>query len=90
MQPLDLLILVLATWRLAYLIAKEDAPLRLMARLRARFPLGGLTTCQYCASVWAAAGLYLLMLTPAVWIVYILAISGGAMLLYRYTGGDHV
>lgn len=90
MTPVNLFLLTLATWRLAYLVAKEDAPFKMAKRLRERFPLGGLTTCQYCASVWAAGILYVLMLTPVVWIVYILAASGGAMLMYRYTGGDHV
>lgn len=88
MTPIDLLILALATWRLAYLISKEDAPFKLMARFRTRFPLGGGTACIYCTSVWAGIGLYLLLLTPAYFIVYMLAASGGAMLLHRYTGGD--
>lgn len=86
----DILILSLATWRLAYLISKEDAPFKLMARFRTRFPLGGGTACIYCSSVWAAIGLWLLLQTPLFPLVYILAASGGAMMLWRYTGGEHV
>lgn len=85
MSPLNLFILALATWRLAYLLAKETGPYQLITRFRARFHL---PDCIYCLSVWCAAGLYLASLTPAVVLVYILAISGGAMLAHRYTGGD--
>ena len=90
MQPFDLLIIVLATWRVSYLVTREDAPFRLAAKLRARFPLGGLTTCIYCVSVWVAAGLYLLWLTPAQVIVTMLAISGGALMLASYSGVHHL
>lgn len=89
MTLLDLLILSLATWRLTYLLAKESGPFDLLTRLRARFALGGLSSCVYCWSLWCAAGLYLLALTPAIVLVYILAIAGAAMLAHRYTGGEH-
>ena len=88
LSPLDLLLLILATWRLAYLIAKEDGPYHLLTRFRARFDLGGLTDCMYCLSLWVGAGLVGLLWVwpPGVWL---LAASGGAMLMHRYTGGDH-
>lgn len=86
MSLLNLLILSLATWRLAYLLAKEDGPKQSIARLRARFHL---PECVYCLSVWCGAGLYLVMLTPALPVVYMLAASGGALMLHRYTGGDY-
>ncbi len=89
MTPIDLLLLALATWRLAYLISKEDAPYKIMARFRARFPFGGGTACIYCSSVWAGFGLWLLLQTPAYFIVWGFAASGGAMLLHRHTGGDY-
>jgi hypothetical protein len=87
MTPLDLLILSLATWRLAYLLAKEKGPYDILTTLRGRFVF---LTCIYCVSVWAGAGLYLLLTTPAAPVVWMLAASGGAMLMHRYTGGDHV
>lgn len=88
MSALDLLLLALATWRLAYLLVKESGPFGFMARIRAWSTLGGLLTCIYCASVWTALAAYLIYLAfaPAVWV---LAASGGAMMLYRYTGGVH-
>lgn len=85
----EFLLVTLATWRLAYLLAREDAPFRLMAKVRARWPLGGLLTCLYCTSVWAAIICYLTWLTPARPLIVVFAASGGALLLWRYTGGSH-
>lgn len=91
MNPFDLLLLTLATWRLSYMLAKEHGPYDLLTTLRGRFALGGLMTCQYCLSVWCALLLYALLYhTALAWVVYALAIAGGAMLLHRHTGGDHV
>ena len=90
MQPFDLLIIALAAWRLARFVTKDSGPWRVMERVRARTTLGGMLDCIYCASVWAAALAYTLLLTPAAWLVVIAAGSGGAMLLHRYTGGEHV
>jgi hypothetical protein len=89
MTPLDLLILSLFTWRGAYLLVKEDAPFRLMARIRAVTTLGGMLNCIYCASIWVALIGFILMSTPLVPVVYVGAISGGAMMMWRYTGGEH-
>lgn len=86
MTALDLLILSLATWRLAYLVAREDAPFAFMRKLRERYPLGGLLSCVNCVSVWVAIALYIVWLTPAYLIVYPLALSGLALMLHRYTG----
>ena len=51
---LDFLLLALFCWRAAHLITSESGPFNLAARFRTRFPLGGLTTCLKCASVWTA------------------------------------
>ena len=83
----DLLILSLATWRFAFLLARETGPQQSIARLRARFHL---PECVYCLSVWIAPLLYLVYLTPAAPLVWVLAIAGGAVFLHRYTGGDHI
>lgn len=89
MTPIDLLILTLFTWRLAYLLVKESGPFNLMGRLRARTTIGGLLECLYCASIWTALIGYGLLSTPLAPIVYVGAASGGAMMLWRYTGGEH-
>lgn len=89
MQPLDLLILALATWIVAYFVSNLDAPFDLMVRFRKRFPFGGLWACVYCMGFWAALMIYLLMATPARPAVNVLAVWGAALLLHRYTGGNH-
>lgn len=88
-SPLDLLVLILAAWRTAHLLVSEDAPFRLMARVRARTTLGGLLTCIKCASVWTAALMLVLWFTPLVPLVWVAAISGGALMLASYTGVNH-
>lgn len=87
MHAFDFLLLSLATWRIAYLITKEAGTFDIMAKIRKALPLGGMMSCIYCASIWAAVGVYLLFLVfpPAIWMI---AASGGAMLMWRYTGGD--
>ena len=86
---IDLLVLSLATWRLAYLISRESAPFNIMGRLRDRFPLGGGTKCLYCMSVWAAALMLLLWHTPLQPLVWVAAVSGAALMLASWTGANH-
>lgn len=83
---LDLLILSLATWRLGYFISRETGPFSLAKRLREKYPLGGLTTCLYCASFWCAVLFFGLWLTPLRVIVYPFAIAGLALMAGQYTG----
>ena len=85
---LDLLVIALATWRLAFLLAREDAPFALLKRLRAKTTLGGLLNCLMCASIWCAALCYVLWQTPLQPIVVIAALSGAALMLASYTGAN--
>lgn len=89
MSPLDFIVLSLAAWRLAYFVVKEDGPFDAAKAVRARTTFGGLLTCIYCMSVWTAALVYVtwLVFPPLVWIF---ALSGGAMMFWRWTGGEHV
>src|SRR5215472_1364518 len=62
---------VLATWRVTHLLANEDGPAHLIARLRLRLGesiAGSLMDCFNCLSLWVAAPL---------------ALSGAACLLER-------
>lgn len=78
---------VLASWRLAHLLAYEDGPWDLLARLRAALGNsvpGRLMDCFYCISLWVAAPFGLLLGRSAqecalAW----LALSGAACLLER-------
>lgn len=86
MPALDLFILALASWRLAYFVTKEAGPFRIAARLRERVALGGLLTCLYCASFWTSAACLLLWFTPLYIVVIVLAISAFGLMLAKWTG----
>jgi hypothetical protein len=90
MSPLDLILLALATFYLAHAISASYGPWHVFEWLRVHLPLGGLTACLVCLSVWLAAGLYVLMQTALAPVVYVLAIAGLSVLAWRYTGGEHV
>lgn len=90
MKPLDLLILVLATFYLSYAVAKTHGPYNIFATLRSKVPLGGLTGCIICLAFWVALLNGWLITTQVRTFVYVLAVAGGAILMYRYTGGEHV
>jgi len=83
-----LTIAVLATWRLAHLISREDGPFDLIVRLRVRAgsgALGRLMDCPYCLSLWIAVPFaFLLAQGPFAWCASWLAISGGASLAERF------
>jgi hypothetical protein len=80
---------VLATWRVAHLIAHEDGPFDVIVRLRRRAGdgvLGKLMDCPYCLSLWIAAPLALLLARElGAWCVAWLAISGGSSLLEKFS-----
>ena len=89
MQPLDVLLVALATWRLAYFVSSESGPFAFMQRLRAKNDLGGLLTCPKCVSIWAAGLMVFLVFTPLVFVVWVFAVSGAALMLASYSGANH-
>jgi hypothetical protein len=78
---------VLATWRLAHLIARENGPFDVVVRPRARAGngvVGRLMDCPYCLSLWLAVPWAFWIANRWVeWIAVWLAISAGASLLER-------
>ena len=85
---LDLLLLALATWRLSHMISREKGPYLIFQSLRTKAPLGGLTSCIYCLSVWVGFALLILHLfTPIV--TWIFAVPGAALMLKSFTGAGH-
>ena len=78
---------MLATWRVSHLLAREDGPFHLLARLRARLGygfFGTLMDCFTCLSVWIAAPVaYLLSTDLREWTLLWLALSGAACLIER-------
>lgn len=89
MSALDLLILALACWRLAYMLVREDGPAHIFARLRARTTFGGLLECVFCTSIWTAVLVFAVWLTPARPVVEVLAISALALMAAKYTGVEY-
>jgi hypothetical protein len=78
---------VLVTWRVTHLLASEDGPGDLVARLRALLGegmAGKLMDCFNCLSLWIAApaGLFVSR-RPLEWLMSWLALSGGACLLEK-------
>lgn len=90
MQPLDLLIIALATFYCAFAISATRGPWHVFEWLRGHLPLGGLTSCLVCLSPWLAALFYVLIFTPLYVAVDVLAIAGASVLLWRYTGANNV
>lgn len=95
----ELLVLLLATWRLTSLIADEDGPWYMLERLRHRLGVAydehnvrygrnelarGLL-CPWCLSVWVGAFWALLAAAwpGAVWVALPFALSAGAIFLHR-------
>lgn len=90
MTPLNFLLLALFAWYVTYILIRTSGPFNVFARLRSLTTLGGLLECMYCLVVWVALLGYGLLSTPLTPVVYVGAIAGGAMILHRYTGGDHL
>jgi hypothetical protein len=84
---------LLATWRVAYLLAYEDGPWDLMVRLRTALGhgfFGRLIDCFHCVSLWVAAPVaFAIGRGPLEWALMWLGLSGGACLLGR-VGRDPV
>ena len=77
----------LAAWRVSHLLASEDGPGDIVARLRARLGdsvLGKLADCFGCLRVWIAIPLAFFVSEGALNLVVTwLALSGAAFLLER-------
>jgi len=80
-------LVVLATWRVTHLLAREDGPADIIVRFRAvlgQSIVGKLMDCFNCLSLWVAALAALFVSRrPVEWLFCWLALSGGACLLER-------
>ena len=82
----NLLILALATWYISHCVTREKGAFNVFGRIREYLPLGGLTLCIYCLSVWVAIPCYILLNTRFAVLVYLPAIAGAALMMRSYTG----
>ena len=78
---------VLATWRVAHLLAHEDGPWDAVLRLRVVLGnsiWGRLLDCFHCVSLWVAAPIALgVARGPVEWLLAWLGLSGAACLIER-------
>jgi hypothetical protein len=81
------LLATLAAWRVSHLIAREDGPWDMFARLRRRLgtrALGKMMDCFQCLSLWISVPCALFLRpSPVEFLILWPAISGAACLLER-------
>ncbi|MBX9785102.1 MAG: DUF1360 domain-containing protein [Chitinophagaceae bacterium] len=86
---MQLLVSVLASWRLAHLLSAEDGPWDVVIRIRKQLGhgfFGTLLDCFYCLSIWIAIPFAVWMSSDWITgIIHWLAISGGACILFKAT-----
>jgi hypothetical protein len=82
----SIIILGLATWYLAHTITTEKCPFGFCQWLRTKLPLGGLTSCIYCAVIWVAILMLVMWYSPIYPLVYAFALAGFAIGFRTYTG----
>lgn len=81
-----IIIAILATWRLSFMLTREEGPFKIMVTARSIiYKIKGIEAvaeCLYCASVWIGAVCTILVLIPYIrWWLVPFALSGGAMLI---------
>ncbi len=89
-EPLLFVMSVLATWRIAALVAYESGPFRSLEALRrllVQLRLGRLVGCFHCLAVWIAAIVVAVAylwepMTVLVW----LAVAGAVSIIERWLG----
>lgn len=93
---IDLIALVLAVWRLSYMLIYEDGLFNILDLIRRganRIGLGDLFACIYCLSVWVGAGLlFITQYEAGVFFIRVLALSAAViiihvMILRKYSEG---
>ena len=85
MDITTLIILGLATWRLAHMLTQEEGPRKLFVKLRSTAH-GGVFDCIYCTSVHVGFWVFFLWFIQGEILIYPFALSGLAMMLRSYTG----
>ena len=83
MTPFQFVMLCAATWYIAFVVTSSSGPFNVFVWVRAHLPLGGLTACIICLSVWVGlVGCLIIGANP----LYCFAVAGGSILLHGFTG----
>ena len=75
----SLLLMFLATYRVARFLVADDGPYQVMTKLRDRYEIG-ILHCIHCASVYVSIFVYLLYVKGLETVVIVLAIAGAVSL----------
>jgi hypothetical protein len=89
MQPLDILILALATWYVAHVLTRTDGPYGVFRNLRKAMPMGGMLTCMTCAAIWIAVAWWVIWQTPIAALAYPFTIAGAGLMIGAFSGASH-
>lgn len=77
---------VLATWRIAYMLAREDGPFDIFATIRAKVGqeswYGRGLHCVLCMSFWIALPMALIVGLP--WFSGWLGVAGGVLVIFLF------
>ncbi len=86
MNAIDLIILILATWRISHLFVEEEGFLGIGERTRRLANLWSVTSemfsCVWCLSVWVGILFTLVYAQGGILLLLPFALSGGAILLH--------
>ena len=89
MNSLEMILIILAVWRLTHLLSEEDGPFDIIFKIRKKAGtgfFGSLLDCFYCVSIWIAFP-FGMWIGENWWekIIMWLAFSGAACLLEQAT-----
>lgn len=82
----SLIILALATWRLSFMLVSETGMFGVFTFIRKHANVSGVLNCIFCTSVWVAILIMVVWYSDLYPSVYVLAISGGAMVMRSWSG----
>lgn len=88
MSALDYLFIAAAVWYWVYALTRSHGPFGIFAGIREHAPLGGLTTCLFCSSLWLALLMWVLWPTVVQPFVIVSGLAGIAVMLGNYTGSS--
>ena len=86
MSTIDLIMLICATWYIAYCLVSLPGPFGRFGILRKWFAM---MDCIYCLSLWIGLLLYAFVYVGQTDIVYVFGLVGAGHLLASWTGANY-
>lgn len=88
--PIELVLILFATFYVALAVTSTHGPWDVFLRIRQHVPLGGLTLCFICFALWCSLIFVVLLRIGLVDVLVVCAGAGGAVFVWRWTGGSNV